>query len=114
MAIKYPAYGQLRAANELRRQGIILSPGGVRSVWQRHGLETFKKRLKALEVKVVTSWFVLPWSFALRISVFKSKIVSSMTGHGRKLERRLRVCELRESRDCFLRRNYTLDGIHNQ
>lgn len=23
----YPAYGQLRAANELKKQGIILSPG---------------------------------------------------------------------------------------
>jgi hypothetical protein len=31
MAIEYPAYGQLRAANELKKQGIILSPGGVPS-----------------------------------------------------------------------------------
>ena len=47
IAVEFPAYGQLRAANELRKEGIIISPGGVRSVWQRHDLETFKKRLKA-------------------------------------------------------------------
>jgi len=46
MAIEYPAYGQQRACNELKKQGIIVSPGGVRSVWMRNDLETFKKRLK--------------------------------------------------------------------
>ena len=40
IAVEFPAYGQLRAANELRKEGIIISPGGVRSVWQRHDLET--------------------------------------------------------------------------
>ena len=52
IAVQYPAYGQLRAANELCKEGIIISRGGVRSVWLRHDLETFKKRLKALEAKV--------------------------------------------------------------
>ena len=51
-ALEYPAYGQTRTSNELRKQGIFVSPSGVRSIWMRHGLENFKLRLKALEAKV--------------------------------------------------------------
>lgn len=51
MAYEFPAYGQTRAANELRKAGILVSSGGVRSIWLRHGLETFKKRLSLLEEK---------------------------------------------------------------
>jgi transposase InsO family protein len=51
MAIEYPAYGQVRAANELKRKGIVVSGGGVRSIWMRHNLETLKKRLRVLEEK---------------------------------------------------------------
>jgi hypothetical protein len=32
LAYEYPAYGQVRASNELRRRGILVSPGGVRSI----------------------------------------------------------------------------------
>ncbi len=53
-AVEYPAHGQTRASNELRKQGIFVSPSGVRSVWPRHGLANFKGRLKALEEKVAT------------------------------------------------------------
>lgn len=59
MAIQKPAYGQLRVANELRRLGIHISSGGVRSVWIRHDLETFQKRLKALETKMAQEALIL-------------------------------------------------------
>lgn len=51
MAYEKPAYGQLRASNELNKQGILVSAGGIRSIWLRNGIETFKKRLTKLEEK---------------------------------------------------------------
>jgi transposase InsO family protein len=51
MAIDRPAYGQVRVSNELKKAGLFVSPAGVRRIWVRHELETFKKRLKVLQSK---------------------------------------------------------------
>ena len=59
MALDFPAYGQSRACNELRKQGIFISAGGVRSVWQRHDLEVFDKRLKRLEARIAEEGLIL-------------------------------------------------------
>lgn len=58
-AIAYPAHGQHRTSNELRKQGVFVSGSGVRSVWLRHQLANFKDRLKALEVKVAEEGIIL-------------------------------------------------------
>lgn len=59
MAVEYPAYGQLRVSNELKKEGVLISPGGVRSVWLRNDLNNLKKRLKALEAKVAQDGIIL-------------------------------------------------------
>ena len=59
MAIECPAYGQLRVSNELKRKGIIISSGGVRSIWLRHDLNNLQKRFAALAAKMAQDGIVL-------------------------------------------------------
>jgi len=49
LAIEDPSLGQKRASDHLRQNGVFISAAGVRCVWLRNNLETFKKRLGALE-----------------------------------------------------------------
>ena len=58
-ATDFPAHGQHRASNELRKLGLFISGSGVCRVWVRNGLAHFKLRLKALEKKVAEEGVIL-------------------------------------------------------
>ncbi|MDE2088672.1 MAG: transposase, partial [Gammaproteobacteria bacterium] len=58
-AIDFPAHGQLRTSNELRKQGVFVSGSGVRSIWLRHRLANLRDRLRALEAKMAAEGRVL-------------------------------------------------------
>jgi transposase InsO family protein len=48
-SLENPMHGQTRTSNELKLEGIIVSPCGIRGIWLRHGLERRSLRLKRLE-----------------------------------------------------------------
>jgi transposase InsO family protein len=47
--LDHPCHGGVRVAQELALRGVQVSSGGVRGVWQRHGLLTKHERLLRLE-----------------------------------------------------------------
>jgi hypothetical protein len=73
LTMEQPAFGQVRIAKEVRKLGHLISPAGVRGVWQRHELETMKKRLKALEAKVAQESIILPESQLAALEKAKSE-----------------------------------------
>lgn len=73
LAVENPALGQLRASQELLQRGVVVSSGGVRSIWLRHDLETMKKRLKALEAKSAQEGILLTEEQIVALEKMKSK-----------------------------------------
>lgn len=59
IAVEFPAFGQLRVSNELRKRGVFVSPSGVRCIWLRNNLANMKQRLLALEEKSARENLVL-------------------------------------------------------
>ena len=59
LAVEQPAWGHTRMANELAKEGLRVSPTGVRGVWVRHDLNTMVKRPKALEARVAQDGLIL-------------------------------------------------------
>jgi transposase InsO family protein len=77
LAVEEPAFGQLRASNELRKKGIFVSPAGVRCIWLRSGLENINKRLKELERRSAEGGLVLTESQVVALESKKHDDVAS-------------------------------------
>ena len=59
LTLEDPSLGQKRVSDTFRQKEVFISAAGVRYVWLRHDLETFAKRLKALETCVSQTGAVL-------------------------------------------------------
>ena len=72
-SLEFPAHGQVRVSNDLRKQGVFVSPSGVRSIWLRHTLHNRKLRLKRLEQKMAEEGLVLTEAQVVAMEQQKSR-----------------------------------------
>jgi transposase InsO family protein len=49
LSVAHPSWGQMRVSDQLRLEGTSVSPGTVRNIWLKEGLETRYKRILRLE-----------------------------------------------------------------
>ncbi len=82
-ALENPAAGQVRVSNELRKKGTFVSPTGVRWIWLRHTLHTFRLRLTALEKKVAEKRLLLTEAQVAALDRTSAPIDSSLTVRSR-------------------------------
>lgn len=73
-ALEYPAYGQVRVSNELRKKGIFVSPSGVRSIWLPHGLESMKNGTQYWKHKKI-SYVVNNYSYLSKSSLISLSVI---------------------------------------
>ena len=76
LAIDNPALGQVRVSNGLKKKGLSVSAGKVRSIWLRHNLQTFQLRLKALDAKVAQEGYILTESQLIALEKAKEEKVT--------------------------------------
>lgn len=84
-ALDHPTHGALRVAQDLALEGVSVSSGGVRGVWQRHGIASRHERLLRLEKEVRQSSFDLSQNQIEALERFSPEfrerhIVSNFTG----------------------------------
>lgn len=72
-ALQFPTHGQTRVANELRKDGIQISAGGIRGIWMRHDLTVKAQRLKRLEKWAAENTGVLTESQVQALEAAKEK-----------------------------------------